>query len=250
MAVQVFEVAEGVRGDELPGRFLAQEIHLQLLIGHRRFRGESVVVQQVAWIGARRGQVRQPDLLPAAITLAPEDSTPGFVQRFQAAVLAFEPVPERGRALIAVTAHGIVTAKLVVDLPADDRGVPPITLGHGTHDAFAVPAIGGAGGTIVAPRAAVPGAALGIHGEHFGIIVRQPGRRCGRRGAKHHLQPRGCQGRNGLIQPTPSELPLRWLHQRPREFRDAHIGQASVSHHLCVDGPALGRPMFGIVADT
>ena len=89
-----------------------------------------------------------------------------------------------------------------------------------------------------------------IDGQHVGVLVQHPARRCGGWRAKHDLQPGPAQNGNGSVQPIPVEPAGFGFDPAPGEFADADPCQAQFGHPGRIFGPLGFRPVFGVVADT
>ena len=112
------------------------------------------------------------DLVPAGIIVAPEAGVPGFVQGFQGAVAAPEPLAERLLAELAVA----FAPHLVGDMPQDDCRVRPEAGGQLPVDGAHLFPVEGRGIAVVLPPAVQLAGPVGPHPAHFGVLVSHPGR--------------------------------------------------------------------------
>src|SRR4051812_24575570 len=99
-------------------------------------------------------------------------------------------------------------------------------------------------------RTIVAAPAFAVDGKNLGIARGQPGWRRTGWGTEHNRHPRIGQGGNGAVNPVPVPFILRRLYARPGEFTNPGVGQTHVSHLVCVYGPTVFGPLFGVIADA
>ena len=93
----VLEAHEVVR-DPAARRELAQDGDLLLLKRDHHLGAIAIEIEQVRRIGIGRLLMREWNLLPGGVPLAPEDRAPGLVQRRQIAIALLQPAPETAQA--------------------------------------------------------------------------------------------------------------------------------------------------------
>ena len=185
-------------------------------------------------IAAGDGQLRE-----GLVGLAPEVIAPGVVEGLDRAELRAQGVLEFLQADGAAARARAVGVDLVVNLPADDVGVPAELLGHARDDPRAMAAIDRAVGADVPPRAVLGAHALLRHDERFGVALRQPRRRGGRRRAQDRGDARLGQFLDRGMEPVEIVLSFLRLHPPPGELADAHHIQAGLlSSGRCPHPPA------------
>src|SRR5258708_70669 len=122
--------AHHVVGDQLGGGMLADETDLVSLEADVAVRYEAPVVKSETRVWRVRSPVRQLNLVPLAICLAPEGGPPGFVEGAQRPIAAAKPPGECDPACLAVAAP----AAFVVHLPANNPRVPAISVRQSRDD--------------------------------------------------------------------------------------------------------------------
>jgi hypothetical protein len=194
--------------------------------------------------------MREWNLLPGGVALAPEDRAPGLVQRRQIAIALLQPAPKTAQADLPPGARRIVIAKLIVRLPAHHRRVLPIARGHRGRDAPRVRAIDLRGRLVVPPRAKLPHPSFAIDRQDLRVRRHQPGRRRRCRRTEHHLQPLRRQHLDRRIEPFPIKYLQLRLDHRPGKLRQPHITQPQRTHLPRIPWPPLSRPLFRVEADA
>ena len=113
------------------------------------------------------------DLIPGRIGLAPIGCRPALVQIIQGLVLLCQILLEQLTAVVAVTNP----AELVVDLPADDVWVCAKVFRHGRDHARGSCVHFGGIDAVMAAVAKLHSPSIIFHGQNFGMLLDQPGRR-------------------------------------------------------------------------
>jgi hypothetical protein len=80
--------------------------------------------------------------------------------------------------------------------------------------------------------------------------MKHPGRRCARAGAHHRLDAVPAHQFNRLIQPLEMIFAFSWLDFAPGKFTQAHAIYTCLLHEVCIQQPAILRPVFGIISDS
>src|SRR5260221_11210675 len=132
------------------------------------------------------GAHRQIDLVKTAVLHAPEPIAPGRVESFDRAVAALQPTAKGAQRVGRIRADRVVTAKLVVGLPASNAFVLAVTLCKGAGNAGAFLAIDPARNAIVTTRAKAAAAATLVDRQDLRGAINQPFGRCRCRRPDHH----------------------------------------------------------------
>ena len=188
---QIVQVAEkSVGRDEVTSfKIWPHNIRLILCKADRTVRNKAVIIQHLMGIMSMIEHAdRQTDLIPAAITLAPENRSPGIIQGLQILILRLQPDLEGRPVCVRIKLIGL-TVDLVVDLPADDLGVPSEVLCHLCGDNTAFIQINRRIIIVVASAAVLIRGPLAAAVQDFRIFPGQPGRRRCRRGSQDDLHP-------------------------------------------------------------
>jgi hypothetical protein len=93
--VEVGLQAHEIVRDPAARRMLAQHRYLFLLKADELVAGEAIEVEHVRWIRVLHRQVRQRDLVEAAVLLAPEHRAPRIVEVVDLRVTLTEPFAKR-----------------------------------------------------------------------------------------------------------------------------------------------------------
>ena len=100
----------------------------------------------------------------------------------------------------------------VVDLPGMDMGMTSIALAQDLGDATAFLAVALVAEAVVAARAELAGAALGVDPQHVGVAFEHPAGRGGGGGAEHDLETGGAERVDGAVEPAEGQLAGAGLH--------------------------------------
>ena len=246
--VQVSKVAQRheVRGDRhtrghpLEHRALGQEL-VEQGVG-----GEPAVVQQLGGVARGRCLAGRQDVLEGGVALAPEAGAPRVVHRRDVAVPAPQPLPERGRAGVAV-ARRVVAAVLVRDVPHRQRRVVAVALRHRLGEAHGVVAEDRRAGAVGLPPAGPQSVAVAGHRQRVGVAVREPGRRRGGAGGQVDGDATLVQQVHDLVQPAQVEASGLGLERRPGEDPHRDEADAGLAHQRDVLRPHVAGPLLGVV---
>ena len=229
-------------------RAFAQHLDLRPVERDHLVAGEPPERQPVRRVRFGHRQARQLDLVEAAVFHAPEHVAPGSVERVDRAVTRCQPHPEGIARSGREALHGVMATVFVVGLPADHARVLSVAFGHCAGDPHRLRAIPRMAEAVVPPRAEPARSSIAIKRDHVRHPVDHPFGR-GRGGRAHDDPEPGRMERiHRPVEPAPLEPARFRLDPAPREFADPHPGQPGLAHQPRVFGPALFRPMFGIIA--
>jgi len=126
--------AHEIVGDEPVGVSLAYQVGVEAIVLDDGIAGKACVRQQPRGVMLCRGRPRRIDFVEGAVLLAPERVPPRLVESVNITVPVREPRSERVGTIVAVTPDGLVTAELVVRLPAGDVRRVGVSLGDPLDD--------------------------------------------------------------------------------------------------------------------
>ncbi len=197
-------------------------------------------------LGRDRRALRERDLAPVLVDLTPEDRAPGVVKGADRAVALAQPRVE-GDATDAAVAPA---RELVVDLPGDDALVVTEAVGEGGNDDLGRLPHRRDVRAVVAPVAELLDAPVGADGQDLRVALDKPCRRRCRRRADDHLELSRSDDVDRLLEPIELELAGPRLEPRPGKLADTHEPKPGLGHQLCIDLPALARPLLRVVGDA
>jgi prepilin-type N-terminal cleavage/methylation domain-containing protein len=190
------------------------------------------------------------DLVEVLIHLRPEGVAPVAVEVVNGGVFLFEPRAELDGAGLAVAEVLAVMAEFIVELPAPDGGIVAETFGELGVDLLDILTVNLGAPIGVLARAVLHGAALGVHHEHFGMLLDEPDGGRGRGRAEDDLEAMIGAKLDVLFEPIEIVLALLGFHEGPGEF--AHVDELE-AHGLDVGDvarPLVRGPGFGIIIDA
>ena len=181
-----------------------------------------------------------------AVALGPEGGPPRVVQPVDVAVPVDQPVAEGLGAHVAV-AQGVVTAQLVAHVPQGQGLVAAVPLCHRPAQPQRVLPVDRRARAEGLPSARPQDGAVHADRKHLRMAPGEPRRRGRRRGGEVHLDARGVDEVDHLVEPAEGELAGARLQQGPGE--DAHGDQvdAGLAHQPDVVLPHLPGPLLGVV---
>ena len=188
--------------------------------------------------------VRKTNLAPVREFVAPEGAVPGPIQRVQCAVALFEPALESLFAIRVVAPER--KTRLVVELPADDAGIPAVVRGQSRGDARArLQVIRAVRAVSFSPAVSVR--ARLIAAQNVRMLLIQPRRNRCRRGRENHVDSVMPRDVDRTVHPREIELSRGRFEECPREFPHADRVETQLAHLPEVDFPFRRLPPFGVV---
>ena len=237
--------------DHSAGDDFTQQLRLEPGKGAELFAAKPLPIQPEGGIMGGDGGGGQGNLVKIVILLAPEGSAVGLIEGADVPAEFFpEELLEGGAAPGAPALIAPLMAQFIVDLPGDDGRFPFIMLCQTGDDLCAVGAIGLMAVTGHMASAKGPGRAVFKLGKDVGILMDEPGRRSGGRGAEDDLQSLClCHG-DHAVKVGKIEPPFLRLHPVPGKLADAdHIAsQLQNAVHVGLHPGAL--PLFRVIVDA
>jgi len=140
VGVQRREPPHEIVGDEPVGVSLAYQVGVEAIVLDDGIAGKACVRQQPRGVMLCRGRPRRIDFVEGAVLLAPERVPHASLSRSISPYRsASQPRSERVGTIVAVTPDGLVTAELVVRLPAGDVRRVGVSLGDPLDDPSCLP---------------------------------------------------------------------------------------------------------------
>ncbi len=238
--------AHEVVGDEPARRTRPYDVELLALEICVQIGDEPPEVQREPRVRRAAARQRYRHVIPRPVEVAPERRAPAAVHLLEGSVPVRKPAAERGRAAGAEAA----IAELIVDLPADHRGVCAVAVRHRRDDPPAMRAVTGVRWA-VPPAVPVGDGLTGVrYPRHRAIGLHQPGRRRCRRRSQHDLQAAAGEQLHGPVEPAEVEDSLGVLQGAPGELSEAHAGEPGPDHEVGVERPAVLGPLLWVIVDT
>jgi len=185
------------------------------------------VVNGIVHVADSAGRISgKNQLVPAAVSLAPENGSPFAVEILQRSVLVLQPADKRLPAIFTPAA----THQLVIHLPRDHMRIFTVVRGHCGNNPPGVFPKRRAVEAGMPPAAEAPHPAVKIGGAHIGAFVHQPFWRCGGRRAQNSINSEAGQCFNRPIQPFKMELTLLRFQLCPRKLAHANRIKARIPH--------------------
>ena len=140
----------------------------------------------------------------------------------------------------------LARAQLVVDLPGHHVVIRRELQCHAGRDTFAVRAVDGRSRAVMAAVSMARAAAGLVDLAHLRMRTCQPGWWRGGRSAWDDAEAFVLQQAHGPVHPGEVKHAVARLHLHPREFQDAHAGDAVFSHQVQIAFPSCFVSGFGI----
>ncbi len=250
--VKIGDPAHVVMGDRCI-RMGPNDLNLRAVECHNLIRGKTAEGQRMGGVRFRHRKVGQVDLVKIIVFHRPEHIAPRGIQRrnipviSSAGIAGAQPSAKGVAGRNAVGDGGVVAAIFIIGLPCRHMRIPAIAFGQCGDDAAAFGKITRMGKAIVPPRSKSARATFGIEGQHIGMFVHKPTRRCRGGRAQHDLEACRAQYLNRAIKPAKGVFTRRRLQPRPCKFTDAHPGQPGLGHPAGILDPDLFGPVFGVI---
>ena len=186
------------------------------------------------------------DLIPVAISLAPECGAPGVVERVERLVACLQPAAKafdgcRREAL------GDMAGIFVVDMPHRQRRVVAISRGQRAGQACHALAIGAAARAVTLARTRIKRDAIARHRQAVRIFCGHPGRRRGGGGGQIDHDAARVQLVHDPIQPAKVKLAFARFEPGPAKDGQRDHVDTGLAHQPDVLVPDRFGPLFRVV---
>ncbi len=188
-------------------------------------------------------------LAPRRVGLVPEYCAPRPVQPFHRPVLVLQKPAERNRIAFGIE-NVILTVKLIVDLPADNRRMFAVAGRGFLHDPPHIFPVNLRIVIIMPARTVTDQRPVNRRMQNLRILLRQPGRRRRRRRRKDNADSHSLRQVQKTVKKAEFKFPLPRLDFTPRKFRHAHNFNPAPLHFREIALPHRLVPMLRVIAGS